>query len=95
MSAISFAELDVLTGELLPERAVLSTVNPMGAMGGHGHGHGHGHDGGSSSSSSSSSAVVVGGGGSSHSALVSSACQAVNGYHGGALACVPGTTVVF
>jgi hypothetical protein len=91
MSAISFEELDALTGELLPERAVLSTVNPMGVMGGHGHGHG----GGSSSSSSSSSAVVVGGGGSSHGALVSSACQAVNGHHGGALACVPGTTVVF
>lgn len=87
MSAISFEELDALTGELLPERAVLSTLNPMGVMGGHG--------GGSSSSSSSSSAVVVGGGGSSHGALVSSACQAVSGHHGNALTCVPGTTVVF
>ncbi|MEU0598381.1 hypothetical protein ABZ484_09030 [Streptomyces sp. NPDC006393] len=87
MSAISFAELDALTGELLPERSVLSTLNPMGVMGGHG--------GGSSSSSSSSASAVSGGGGGHHGALVSSACQAVSGHHSSTLTCVPATTVVF
>ncbi|MGA8116665.1 MAG: hypothetical protein WCA46_23770 [Actinocatenispora sp.] len=31
MSAISFEELTQLAGELLPERAVLSTITPLGA----------------------------------------------------------------
>lgn len=38
MSAISFEELDLLAGELLPERAVLSTMTPFGGGGEHGNG---------------------------------------------------------
>ncbi|AJE81239.1 MULTISPECIES: hypothetical protein [Streptomyces] len=65
MNAITFEELDGLTGELLPERAVLSTVVPFNNAGG--------HDGGGSSSS----AVALGGGDSgNHGAISSSACQA-------------------
>ncbi|WP_141577863.1 hypothetical protein [Actinomadura sp. WMMA1423] len=39
MKSYSYSDLDELTGELLPERAVLSTLL---AGGGHGHGHGGG-----------------------------------------------------
>jgi hypothetical protein len=84
MSAISFAELEGLTGELLPERAVLSTVNPFGAMGGHGHGGHGGHDHGGH-----------GGHGVHHGVVVTSACQAVASHHSATLACIPASTVVF
>jgi hypothetical protein len=116
MSAISIQELEALSGELLPERAVLSAMGLFGAMGdggygggdggygggdgGHGGPGGHGGgDGGSSSSSSSSSssavAVVNGGGGGGGNAIVSSACQALEGHHGASLTCIPATTAVF
>ncbi|QKW06528.1 hypothetical protein HUT18_09050 [Streptomyces sp. NA04227] len=65
MNAITFEELDGLTGELLPERAVLSTVVPFNNAGG-------GHDAGGASSS----AVAVGGGDNGGGALSTSACQA-------------------
>ncbi|MES9542011.1 hypothetical protein [Actinomadura sp. NPDC000600] len=38
MKSFSYSDLDKLTGEVLPERAVLSTLL---AGGGHGHGHGN------------------------------------------------------
>lgn len=102
MSNISFEELEGLTGEMLPERQVLSTVVPFNNVGG-----GHGADGGSSASSS---AVALGGGGSDQNGITSSACQAerVHGTPGliGALGlgsnnpssgmtCVPSSTSVF
>ncbi|QKW09815.1 hypothetical protein HUT18_28795 [Streptomyces sp. NA04227] len=65
MNAITFEELDGLTGELLPERAVLSTVIPFNNVGG-------GADGGSSSSA----AAVGGGHGDGGGAISTSACQA-------------------
>lgn len=66
MNAITFDELDGLTGEVLPERAVLSTVIPFNNLGA-------GHDGGGSSSSS---AVALGGDSANHGAISNSACQA-------------------
>ncbi|MGA8116437.1 MAG: hypothetical protein WCA46_22510 [Actinocatenispora sp.] len=36
MSVISFDELDLLAGEMLPERAVLSTVTPFAGSADHG-----------------------------------------------------------
>ena len=67
-SPISIADLDRLDGELLPERAMLSTVStPFNNS----HGHGHGHGGGSSAS-----AAQTGGGHSSgHGATVINSCQ--------------------
>ncbi|MET9443061.1 hypothetical protein [Streptomyces sp. NPDC006610] len=66
MSKISFEELDVLAGEMLPERAVLSTVVPFNNWGG----------GGSEGGSSSSAAAVAGGGhGGDQNGISSSACH--------------------
>ncbi|GGV70622.1 MULTISPECIES: hypothetical protein [Streptomyces] len=65
MSAVSLEELGNLSGEVLPERSVLSTVVPFNNWGG------AGHDGGASSSSS----ALALGGGDHHSVVTSSACQ--------------------
>ncbi|MGX1501720.1 UNVERIFIED_CONTAM: hypothetical protein RKD43_000345 [Streptomyces graminofaciens] len=95
MSKISFEELDVLAGEMLPERAVLSTVVPFNNWGGGG---------------SSSSAVAIAPAASDQNGITSSACtvQEVDGTPGllGALGlgsnnpssgmtCVPSSTSVF
>jgi hypothetical protein len=103
VSKISFEELDGLTGEMLPERSVLSTVVPFNNWGG---GDAHGQGG----SSSSSSAAAFGGASSDQNGIVANACQAqrVDGTPGllGALGlgsnnpssgvtCVPGSTAVF
>jgi hypothetical protein len=102
VSKISFEELDGLTGEMLPERSVLSTVVPFNNWGGSGDGHG--------GSSSSSSAAAFGGANSDQNGIVANACQAerVHGTPGllgalglgsnnpsSALTCVPGSTAVF
>ncbi|MGA8116590.1 MAG: hypothetical protein WCA46_23370 [Actinocatenispora sp.] len=80
MSYISIDELNLLNGELLPERTVLSTVSPF--YGG-GPEHGHGDNGAWSHGSDRGPTIV-------------SACQAVNnppllGILGGSnsLTCVP------
>ncbi len=66
-TVISFEELDLLAGEVLPERTVLSTVttpfNNVGAGGG--------GDGGSSSAA----AAAAGGGGADQGTTALSACQ--------------------
>jgi hypothetical protein len=99
MSTISFEELDGLSGELLPERSVLSVVTPFNNAGGGGHGGG-----------SSSSAAAFGGDGGHGGAISSSACQAPNnqgtaGLVGAlglgaqipnsSLTCAPASTAVF
>jgi|SwirhisoilCB1_FD_contig_31_2322960_length_363_multi_5_in_0_out_0_1 hypothetical protein len=106
MPTISFDELEGLTGEMLPERSVLSTVVPVGNFGGHGGGDGVG------SASSNSTAVAEGGDAAPRGALSTSACQAVNNLGapglvnggvplGGALypnssfTCIPASTAVF
>ncbi|MFC4471027.1 hypothetical protein ACFPH6_42170 [Streptomyces xiangluensis] len=108
MPTISFDELDSLTGEMLPERSVLSTVVPVGNLGGHGGGDGVG----SASSGSSSSAVAEGGDAAPRGALSTSACQSVNNlgspglvsggtplggalYPNSSLTCIPASTAVF
>ncbi|ALC25082.1 hypothetical protein ACH46N_10510 [Streptomyces pristinaespiralis] len=100
MSQISFEELDVLAGEMLPERAVLSTVVPFNNWGG----------GGSEGGGSSSSAVAIAPAASDQNGITSSACtvQEVDGTPGlvGALGlgsnnpssgmtCMPSSTSVF
>ena len=71
MSTISFQELDLLSGEMLPERTLLSTVTDFSGGG----------DSSSAGSSSSSSSAAAAGGGSSNvvadddGAVVVSACQ--------------------
>jgi hypothetical protein len=103
MSKISFEELDVLAGEMLPERAVLSTVVPFNNWGG------AGSEGGSSSSAAAA-AAGGGHGGGDQNGIVSSAChvQETDGTPGllGALGlgsnnpsqsvtCLPSNTAVF
>lgn len=80
MSYISYDELDQLAGEMLPERTVLSTVNPY-YWGGSEHGHGN---------------VAIARGGDHGGTTILSACQAVNnaplaGLLGGnsSLTCIP------
>ncbi|GHF95835.1 hypothetical protein [Streptomyces thermodiastaticus] len=75
MSAVSLEELGNLSGEVLPERSVLSTVVPFNNWGG-----GAGHDGGASSSSS---ALALGGHGDHHSVVTNSACQSTSTITGG------------
>ncbi|MGI5197879.1 hypothetical protein ACQEVY_30330 [Streptomyces sp. CA-288835] len=108
MPTISFDELEGLTGEMLPERSVLSTVVPIGSLGGNGGGDGVG----SASSGSSSSAVAEGGDVAPRGALSTSACQSVNNlgtsglvngtgplggalYPNSSLTCIPASTAVF
>ncbi|WP_328771437.1 hypothetical protein [Streptomyces sp. NBC_00286] len=107
MPTISFDELEGLTGEMLPERSVLSTVVPVSGLGGHG-----GDGVGSASSGSSSSAVAEGGDVAPRGALSTSACQSVNNlgtpglvgptaplggalYPNSSLTCIPASTAVF
>jgi hypothetical protein len=100
MSKISFEELDVLAGEMLPERAVLSTVVPFNNLGG------AGTDGGSSSSS----AAVAPGAPSDQNGITASACQSQHtdgtpgllgslglgsNNPGSGITCMPSSTSVF
>ncbi|OEV04756.1 hypothetical protein [Streptomyces oceani] len=103
MSKISFEELDGLTGEMLPERSVLSTVVPFNNMGG-----ADAADGGSSSAAAA--AAGGGHGGGDQNGIQSAACQSerVHGTPGltgslglgsnnpsSGVTCVPGATSVF
>lgn len=102
MSKISFEELDVLAGEMLPERAVLSTVVPFNNWGG------AGSEGGSSSSAAAA-AAGGGHGGGDQNGIVSSACHvretgATTGLVGAlglgtpssqSMTCLPSNTAVF
>ncbi|MDX3763309.1 hypothetical protein [Streptomyces sp. AK02-04a] len=82
---IGFDELDLLVGEVLPERTVMgSLVLPLGGFGGHDE---HAAaDGGASSASSSAAGGGAGGGmggmfggvfGGNHSDTVQSTCQSI------------------
>ncbi|MBT2387720.1 hypothetical protein [Streptomyces sp. ISL-11] len=79
-NAISFEELDTVTGEMLPERTVMGIVATPLALAGPG---GDGGSGAGAGSSSSSSATASGGGvfapaPSDHGTTVLSACQSVD-----------------
>ncbi|WP_033322718.1 hypothetical protein [Streptomyces yerevanensis] len=103
MPTISFEELDGLTGELLPERSVLSTMLPLGG--------GDGVGVGAADSNSSSAAVAEGGDAAPRGVISTSACQAVNNmgtppslvsgspfgglYPNSSFTCMPGTTAVY
>ncbi|NGO46585.1 hypothetical protein [Streptomyces ureilyticus] len=104
MPTISFEELGSLTGEMLPERSVLSTMVPLG---GHGGGDGVGV-----AADSSSAAVAEGGDAAPRGVISTSACQAVNNMgspgslvNGGpalgalfpnsSFTCIPATTAVY
>ncbi|MER5222617.1 hypothetical protein [Streptomyces flaveus] len=104
MPTISFEELDSLTGEMLPERSVLSTMIPLG-------GHGGGDGVGVGAADSSSSAAAEGGDAAPRGVISTSACQAVNNmgapgslvhgspfgglYPNSSFTCMPATTAVY
>lgn len=106
MPTISFEELDSLTGEMLPERSVLSTMAPVGSFG-----DGDGVGVGAAESNSSSAAVAEGGDAAPRGVISTSACQAVNNmgtppslvsgspfgglYPNSSFTCMPATTAVY